>query len=195
MKEAPTLVMATHSARRIDIRPVNPDMHLMGDLLIQTVIGIGEAKRMDHVDCIEYRLNNFAAFIWLVENLSDNQWLMIRWNTADAHDAFNLRSTNESVDLIPPGCRQIVSVMARESDKQSCQYHFTFRAQQLPPELATTTAMLKLEPLIAHTNDDAEQMSVLFAPRIVQPNLIAERNRENGFDFTQERDDSICTIS
>ncbi|KAH9418200.1 Calpain-15 [Dermatophagoides pteronyssinus] len=188
LKEAPRLVMATHSDKQIDLNPVNPDMHLMGDLLIQTAIGVGEMKLMEVADCIEYRLTNFAAFIWVVENRSELQWLMVRWNTNDIRDAFNLRSTTQSLDLIPPKCRQIISVMARESDKQSCQYHFTFRAQQLSEQLSSPTAIQNLEPLVKQTNDDADKLSVLFAPRIIQSHLIAEKNRGKRFDFSKESD-------
>nr|XP_027198130.1 calpain-D-like [Dermatophagoides pteronyssinus] len=194
LKEAPRLVMATHSDKQIDLNPVNPDMHLMGDLLIQTAIGVGEMKLMEVADCIEYRLTNFAAFIWVVENRSELQWLMVRWNTNDIRDAFNLRSTTQSLDLIPPKCRQIISVMARESDKQSCQYHFTFRAQQLSEQLSSPTAIQNLEPLVKQTNDDADKLSVLFAPRIIQSHLIAEKNRGKRFDFSKESD-SMCIIS
>ena len=39
------MVLAMHANKSIDSRPLNPDMHLMGDLIIQALLALGEAQK------------------------------------------------------------------------------------------------------------------------------------------------------
>ncbi|KPM11005.1 hypothetical protein QR98_0095700 [Sarcoptes scabiei] len=191
LREPPSLVMAIHTNRSIKVKPKCPDSHLIGDLLIAAVIAIGSSEISETSEYIEWKLKKFSFYLWSIENLTTTKYLVIRWDTSRSINSFNIRSTDRGVDIVPPNSRQIICLMGRESDKLECNFVCLYSIKPIDDEK-------KLERYRSCLNGDVKSLSNLFAPRLVQSYLLAERNRSRNCiaNITDEthRNTRLCSM-
>ncbi|KAH9403358.1 Calpain-15 [Tyrophagus putrescentiae] len=165
LRDAPRLVIAFHGSRSYQVTALSADTHLLGDMLIELAVAVGVRKNNDAQHWCQYVVpKNFCSFVLVMENRNEKEHLVAEYSSAGSSHAFSVRSAPRTVDLIPPKSRQVIIILSRECDKNSCLFETSGKNYRnyVPPHLLQGSSYAVDLP-----HPDVQKMSALFAPRLI----------------------------